>query len=167
MSLPLVVAPSCFGSHTCWVTLRSVPMFLSCVIARVPLVLPKIQCYTPETKHIEVRYHFLRDNVEMGNIDLIHVPTEKQLVDILTKHLDKATFSCLWGELCVIFPFWASIGSLMYTCMSHFHFCIISCLHLCIIDCICIIWFRNVLLLHTLTTMICWMWAYDFASDVM
>jgi hypothetical protein len=31
------------------------------------------------TKHIEVRYHFWRDNVEKGNIDLIHVPTEKQL----------------------------------------------------------------------------------------
>jgi hypothetical protein len=28
------------------------------------------------TKHIEVRYHFLRDNVEKGNIDLINVPTE-------------------------------------------------------------------------------------------
>jgi hypothetical protein len=29
------------------------------------------------TKLIEVRYHFLRDNVEKGNIDLIHVPIEK------------------------------------------------------------------------------------------
>jgi hypothetical protein len=29
------------------------------------------------TKHIEVRYHFLRENVEKGSIDLIHVPTEK------------------------------------------------------------------------------------------
>jgi hypothetical protein len=29
------------------------------------------------TRHIEVRYHFLRDNVEKGNIDLIYVPTEK------------------------------------------------------------------------------------------
>jgi hypothetical protein len=47
------------------------------------------------TKHIEVRYHFLRDNVEKGNIDLIHVPTEKQLADILTKPLDQATFACL------------------------------------------------------------------------
>jgi hypothetical protein len=37
------------------------------------------------TEHIEVRYHFLSDNVEKGNINLIHVPTEKQLVDILTK----------------------------------------------------------------------------------
>jgi hypothetical protein len=47
------------------------------------------------TKHIEVRYHFLRDNVEKGNTDLIHVPTEKQLADILNKPLDQATFACL------------------------------------------------------------------------
>jgi hypothetical protein len=57
------------------------------------------------TKHIEVRYHFLRDNIENGNIDLIHVPTEKQLVDILTKPLDQATFPRLRGELGVVFPF--------------------------------------------------------------
>jgi hypothetical protein len=44
------------------------------------------------TKHIEVRYHFLIDNVEKGNIDLIHVLTEKQLADILTKPLEQATF---------------------------------------------------------------------------
>jgi hypothetical protein len=29
------------------------------------------------TKHIDLRYHFLRNNVEKGNIDLIHVPREK------------------------------------------------------------------------------------------
>jgi hypothetical protein len=57
------------------------------------------------TKHIEVRYHFLRDNIENGNIDLIHVPTDKQLADILTKPLDQATFPRLRGELGVVFPF--------------------------------------------------------------
>jgi hypothetical protein len=57
------------------------------------------------TKHIEVRYHFLRDNIEKGNIDLIHVPTEKQLADILTKPLDQATFARLQGDLGVIFTF--------------------------------------------------------------
>jgi hypothetical protein len=31
-----------------------------------------------KTKHIEVRYHFLRDNVEKGKIALIHVPTYHQ-----------------------------------------------------------------------------------------
>jgi hypothetical protein len=58
-----------------------------------------------KTKHIEVRYHFLRDNVEKGNIDLIHVPSEKQLADILTKPLDQSTFARLRGELRVVFPF--------------------------------------------------------------
>jgi hypothetical protein len=28
-----------------------------------------------KTKHIEVRYHFLRDNIEKRRITLIHVPT--------------------------------------------------------------------------------------------
>jgi hypothetical protein len=36
---------------------------------------------------------------------LIHVPTKKQLADILTKPLDQATFSRLRGELGVVFPF--------------------------------------------------------------
>jgi hypothetical protein len=57
------------------------------------------------TKHVEVSYHYLRDNVEKGNIDLIHAPTEKQLANILTKPLDQATFARLRGEFGVLFPF--------------------------------------------------------------
>jgi hypothetical protein len=57
-----------------------------------------------KTKHIEVRYHFLRDNVEKGEIILIHVPTHNQLADIFTKPLDQATFTRLRGSLvCVWF----------------------------------------------------------------
>jgi hypothetical protein len=52
-----------------------------------------------KTKHIEVRYHFLRDNVEKGKTTLIHVPTHDQLVDIFTKPLDQATFTRLQGVL--------------------------------------------------------------------
>jgi hypothetical protein len=52
-----------------------------------------------KTKHIEVRYHFLRDNIEKGKIDLIHVPTHDQLADIFTKPLDQATFTRLRGGL--------------------------------------------------------------------
>ena len=58
-----------------------------------------------KTKHIDVRYHFLRDNVEKGRIELSHVPTQNQLADILTKPLDQATFARLRGELGVCFPF--------------------------------------------------------------
>jgi hypothetical protein len=52
-----------------------------------------------KTKHIEVRYHFLRDNVEKGNITLIHVPTHDRLANIFTKPLDQPTFTHLRGEL--------------------------------------------------------------------
>jgi hypothetical protein len=51
-----------------------------------------------KNKHIEVRYHFLRDNVEKGKIALIHVPTHDQLADIFTKPLDQETFTRLRGE---------------------------------------------------------------------
>jgi hypothetical protein len=50
-----------------------------------------------KTKDIEVRSHFLRDNVEKGT--LIHVPTHDQLANIFTKPLDQATFTRLQGEL--------------------------------------------------------------------
>jgi hypothetical protein len=52
-----------------------------------------------KTKHIEVRYLFLRDNIEKGKISLIHVPTHDQLADIFTKPLDQATFTRLQGGL--------------------------------------------------------------------
>ena len=58
-----------------------------------------------KTKHIEVRYHFLRDKVEKGNISLSYVPTQDQLADIFTKPLDQVTFTRLRGELGVCFPF--------------------------------------------------------------
>ncbi|WVZ52121.1 hypothetical protein U9M48_003211 [Paspalum notatum var. saurae] len=40
------------------------------------------------TKHIDVRFHFLRDHYEKGDIDLVHVAFENQLADILTKPLE-------------------------------------------------------------------------------
>ena len=45
------------------------------------------------TKHIDIRFHFLRDNHERGHIDLIHVPSERQTADILTKPFEQVTFA--------------------------------------------------------------------------
>jgi len=55
-----------------------------------------------KTKHIHVRYHFIREHVEDGDIDLLYVPTERQTADILTKPLDEKTFTRLVGELGMI-----------------------------------------------------------------
>ncbi len=43
--------------------------------------------YHAKTKHIEVHYHFIREKVLTKEIDLIHVSTEDQIVDIFTKAL--------------------------------------------------------------------------------
>ena len=39
------------------------------------------------TKHIEVHYHFIRERVQAGEIDLHHVGTHLQVADIFTKAL--------------------------------------------------------------------------------
>ncbi|WVZ75901.1 LOW QUALITY PROTEIN: hypothetical protein U9M48_023920 [Paspalum notatum var. saurae] len=54
------------------------------------------------TKHIDVRFHFLRDHYEKGDIDLVHVASENQLADIFTKPLEFGAFVRLRGELGVL-----------------------------------------------------------------
>ncbi|KAJ1696523.1 hypothetical protein LUZ63_005035 [Rhynchospora breviuscula] len=39
------------------------------------------------TKHIEIRHHFIRDHVEKGDVELVHIDTKEQIVDIFTKPL--------------------------------------------------------------------------------
>ncbi|WVZ52661.1 hypothetical protein U9M48_003699 [Paspalum notatum var. saurae] len=57
------------------------------------------------TKHIDVRFHFLRDHYEKGDIDLVHVVSANQLADIFTKPLEFDAFTCLRVELGVCHPF--------------------------------------------------------------
>ena len=44
------------------------------------------------SKHIDIHYHFLIDQYEKGVIDLVHVESEEQLEDILTKPLEEKPF---------------------------------------------------------------------------
>jgi hypothetical protein len=44
--------------------------------------------YHARTKHIEVHYHFIREKVLAKEINLIHVSTKYQVVDIFTKAFD-------------------------------------------------------------------------------
>ncbi|GJV74822.1 hypothetical protein Tco_1506406 [Tanacetum coccineum] len=51
------------------------------------------------TKHIDVRYHFIKDHVEKGTIELYFVGTEYQLADLFTKSLHEARFKFLVEKL--------------------------------------------------------------------
>ena len=51
------------------------------------------------TKHIDIRHHFIRSLVDDKVIELKHVPTDHQLVDIFTKGLDASQFETLRTSL--------------------------------------------------------------------
>ncbi|GJT12249.1 hypothetical protein Tco_0859291 [Tanacetum coccineum] len=50
-------------------------------------------------KHIDVRYHFIKENVENGIVELYFVLTEYQLADIFTKPLPRERFNFLIDKL--------------------------------------------------------------------
>jgi hypothetical protein len=54
------------------------------------------------TKHIAIRYHFLRDHQQRGDIEIAYVSAKEQLADIFTKPLDEKTFTKLRNELNIL-----------------------------------------------------------------
>ncbi|GJX00548.1 integrase, catalytic region, zinc finger, CCHC-type containing protein [Tanacetum coccineum] len=56
------------------------------------------------TKHINIRYHFIKEHVEKGTIELYFVGTEYQLVDLFTKGLPKERFEYLVHRIDFGFP---------------------------------------------------------------
>ncbi|KAM1172663.1 hypothetical protein ACFX2G_023223 [Malus domestica] len=51
------------------------------------------------SKHIDVRFHFLRDLTKAGVVDLVHCQSQDQIADILTKPLKLEAFEKLCGLL--------------------------------------------------------------------
>ena len=43
-------------------------------------------------KHIQIRYHFIRDMVQKGVVELHYIPTDDQTIDVLTKPLPRVKF---------------------------------------------------------------------------
>jgi hypothetical protein len=46
-------------------------------------------------KHIDIKYHHVRQVIEDGIIKLLYIPTNEQQADILTKNLTHVTFTKL------------------------------------------------------------------------
>ncbi|GJW49501.1 hypothetical protein Tco_0090852 [Tanacetum coccineum] len=51
------------------------------------------------TKHINIRYHFIKEHVEQGTIELYFIGTEYQLADVFTKALPKERFEYLVNRI--------------------------------------------------------------------
>jgi hypothetical protein len=79
------------------------------------IALSKNPVFHERSKHIDVRYHYIRECVDEGRIIIDYTATEEQLTDILTKALGRVCFLDLrdmigvkavgdrgqdWGEKC-------------------------------------------------------------------
>ncbi|GJR52055.1 retrovirus-related pol polyprotein from transposon TNT 1-94 [Tanacetum coccineum] len=57
-----------------------------------------------KTKHIDIRYHFIKEHVEKGTVELYFVRTEYQLADLFTKALPKERFEYLVHRIADVHP---------------------------------------------------------------
>jgi hypothetical protein len=76
--------------------------FQSIVIIKVPSVSQRILVMYSKTKHIPIKYHFLREQVVEKNIRVEYVGTKEQVEDIFTKPLPWEAFEYLRQRLRVI-----------------------------------------------------------------
>ena len=49
--------------------------------------------FTKNSKHIEVHYHFIHENVKKGNIRVIKIESENNIADMFTKSLGNVIFT--------------------------------------------------------------------------
>jgi hypothetical protein len=64
--------------------------------------LSKDATFHGRTKHIDVHFHFIRQTITSGNIELVYIPTEDMTADIFTKSLARVKFEKFRDELNVI-----------------------------------------------------------------
>ena len=63
-----------------------------CIDNKSAIALSKNPVFHDRSKHIELRYHFIRQCVDDSSIDVLYVRTSDQLADILTKALGRIRF---------------------------------------------------------------------------
>jgi dihydroorotase len=64
--------------------------------------LSKNPVFHDRSNHIEVRFHFIRESIEKGKINIEHIKTEDQLADVLTKSLGRVKFQDLRARIGVM-----------------------------------------------------------------
>jgi hypothetical protein len=59
----------------------------------LPLPAPAPRSQQPWSKHIEIKYYFIRDKVQEGEVKLEYIRTDEKTTDILTKPLSRIKFA--------------------------------------------------------------------------
>jgi hypothetical protein len=66
------------------------------------IALSKNPVHHDRSKHIDTKFHYIRECIEEGKIDVVHVGTDGQLADIFTKALGKIKFVEMRQKLGVV-----------------------------------------------------------------
>lgn len=87
-------------SHALWIKQLLIEMKLEqkqaitlSVDNQAAVAIAKNPVYHDRSKHIDVRFHFLRDFVASNAVKLVHINTQDQVADILTKPLPFQRFA--------------------------------------------------------------------------
>ncbi|GJX79538.1 retrovirus-related pol polyprotein from transposon TNT 1-94 [Tanacetum coccineum] len=83
--------------RTCVMECKKRQQFVAMSLAKAEYVVAAV--LHSRTKHIDIKYHFIRDHILKGDIELHFIPTQYQYADIFTKPLDEPTFKRLICEL--------------------------------------------------------------------
>ena len=81
---------------------RSVEKFQLYIDNKSAIALSKNPVHHDRSKHIDVKFHFIRDCVEERVLEIEHVGTQNQLADILTKALGRVRFFEIRQKLAVM-----------------------------------------------------------------
>ncbi|KAJ9538233.1 hypothetical protein OSB04_030966 [Centaurea solstitialis] len=99
------VAAACCCSQVLWMktqladfgyTMHRIPIYCDSKSA-IQITANPVQ--HSRTKHIDIRYHFIKDHVEKGNIELYFVESDYQLADLFTKPFDEKHHFFLLSKL--------------------------------------------------------------------
>ncbi|KAJ9557371.1 hypothetical protein OSB04_011985 [Centaurea solstitialis] len=99
------IAAACCCSQVLWMktqladfgyTMNQIPIYCDSQSA-IQITANPVQ--HSKTKHIDIRYHFIKDHVEKGNIELYFVESDLQLADLFTKAFDEKRHFFLLSKL--------------------------------------------------------------------
>ncbi|KAJ9536211.1 hypothetical protein OSB04_un000620 [Centaurea solstitialis] len=99
------VAAACCCSQVLWMktqladfgyTMQRIPIYCDSKSA-IQITTNPIQ--HSRMKHIDIRYHFIKDHVEKGNVELYFVESDYELADLFTKPFDEKRHFFLLSKL--------------------------------------------------------------------